>query len=258
MSVAIVALSPEAALLAERLASGLPDCDIYVHEKVSFSPLAERFLSVIELTSRIFHNYSGIVFITPCGVAVRSVAPHLKDKTNDPAVVAVDVLGRWAVSLVSGHEGGANDLALAVSNVLFAEPVISTTTEALKTLVVGVGCRRGTNSEQIVTAVKKALADAGLNVSEVRLLSSADIKMREQGLLDAADKLGIPLRFISSEEIRNCALEFQSSDFVTERLDLPAVAEPCALLAGRRTKLIVRKKTYNGVTVAIARESSLS
>ncbi len=47
-------------------------------------------------------------------------------------MVVVDVGARWAISLLSGHEGGANDLAVAVGNILAAEPVISTTSEALK------------------------------------------------------------------------------------------------------------------------------
>jgi cobalt-precorrin 5A hydrolase len=171
--------------------------------------------------------------------------------------VAVDAGGRWAISLLSGHEGGANDLAVTVANILSAEPVISTTTEALKTVIVGVGCRRGTKSAQILTAISQALQEGGLEVSQVRLISSADIKSREQGLLEAANELGVPLRFISSEEIRDSRRRFHHSDFVRQKVNLPAVAEPAALLAGRRTKLILRKRAYNGVTVALAQESCL-
>lgn len=258
MNVAVVTLSPEGARVAERLETKLADCRIYVHERVESAPAAERFSSIGELTAAIFGRYAGIVYVAPCGVAVRAVAPHLEDKTRDPAVVVVDVHARWAVSLLSGHEGGANDLALAVSNILFAEPVISTTTEALKTLIVGIGSRRGIESKQIVDAVNLALADAGLSLSDVRLLSSADLKADEPGLLEAARELGIPLRFISSEEIRACVFDFHRSDFVEESVHLPAVAEPCALLAGRRTKLVVSRKSYNGVTVAVARESFTS
>lgn len=257
MSTAIVTLSPEGKRVAEILMRRLPDCRLYVHEDVDSDPAADSFHSVIQLTAALFNKNSGIIYIAPCGVAVRAVAPCLKHKALDPAVVVVDVLARWAVSLVSGHEGGANDLALAVSNILRAEPVITTTTEALKTVIVGVGCRKGTASEQIIAAVNSALAQAELSLSEVRLLSSADVKADEQGLLEAARELGIPLRFISSEEIRHCAVDFQHSDFVNEQVNIPGVAEPSALLAGRRTKLILRKTSYNGVTVAIARESSL-
>jgi len=258
MSIAVITLSSEGALLAERLNNRLPDCRLFVHENVQGSSSAQPFISITELTAQIFSRSAGIVFIAPCGVAVRAVAPLLKHKAVDPAVVVVDVRARWAVSLVGGHEGGANDLAVAVSNILFSEAVITTTTEALKTLIVGVGCRKGTTSGKIVTAVKTVLAEADLSLSDVRLISSADIKAKERGLLDAARELGIPLKFISSEEIRNCSLDFRRSDLVEEKVNVPAVAEPCALLAGRRTRLLVGKKIFNGVTVAVAQESCLS
>jgi cobalt-precorrin 5A hydrolase len=257
MSIAVVTLSAEGARLAGLLREALPDCRVYVHESVERSLDAEYFASVTELTARIFDSHSGIIFIAPCGVAVRALAPLIRHKTTDPAVVVTDVLGRWAVSLLSGHERGANDLALAVGNILCSEPVITTTTEALKDLIVGVGCRRGTEAHKIVVAVQKTLQGASLDLSRVRLLSSADLKSGERGLLDAAREMGIPLRFISSEEIRTCALEFEHSDFVNSKVDVPAVAEPAALLAGRRTQLIVRKTRHNGVIVAVARESSL-
>lgn len=258
MSVAVITLSIEGARLALRLASELPAADVYIHEKVSGDWAAHRFESVVDLTGRIFNNYEGLIYIMPCGVVVRSIAPHLRHKTQDPAVVAVDVMARWAVSLLSGHEGGANDMAITVGNILAAEPVISTTTEAVKTLIIGIGCRRGTESHKICAAVLSVLDEANLELDQVRLLSSADIKRDEAGLIAAARELSIPLRFISSEEIRNATGSFQHSDFVEEKVNLPAVAEPCALLAGRRTQLLVQKKTFNGITVAVAQESSLS
>ena len=87
----------------------------------------------MDLTEQIFASYTGLVYIAPTGVVVRAIAPLLRHKTTDPAVVVVDVGGRWAVSLLSGHEGGANELAVTVANILGAEPVVSTTTEAVKT-----------------------------------------------------------------------------------------------------------------------------
>jgi cobalt-precorrin 5A hydrolase len=206
----------------------------------------------------VFAQYDGLIYILPTGVVVRALAPLLQHKTTDPAVVAVDVGGRWAVSLLSGHEGGANDLALAVANVLGAEPVISTTTEAVKDLIVGIGCRRGTACRAIVQAVQGALAAAGGALQQVRLLASADLKADEAGLLAAAVELGVPLRLIAADEIRRTALAFTHSSFVQDKVDLPAVAEPAALLAGRRTRLILPKQIFPPVTVAIAREDCSS
>jgi cobalt-precorrin 5A hydrolase len=191
----------------------------------------------------------------PCGVVVRAVAPHLENKRTDPAIVVVDAGGRYAVSLLSGHEGGANDLAVKVANILGAEPVITTTTEALKDLVVGIGCRRGVEAEAVVSAVREALRLAGGELSRVRFLASADIKAGEEGLLDAARRLGVPVRFVGSEDIRSSTRSFDRSDFVEEKVNLPAVAEPATLLAGRRTTLILRKTVLRGLTVAVARES---
>ncbi len=258
MTVAVITFSAEGAILAAKLVNKLPDSRMFLHETATGAWNAERFSRVVDLIAAIFSKYSGLVFIGPSGVAVRSVAPYLTHKTKDPAVVVVDVMARWAVSLVSGHEGGANDLAVVVGNILSAEPVISTTTEALKNLIVGIGCRRGTPSANIVKAIEETLGEANLKLDQVRLLSSADIKCDEEGLLIAARVLGIPLRFISSKEIRSCVFEFQHSNFVQNKVSLPAVAEPCALLAGRRTRLIIKKRICDGVTTAVAQESCSS
>ena len=130
----------------------------------------------VELTARIFPKYDGLIYILPCGVAVRAIAGQLRDKHTDPAVVAVDIAGRWAVSLLSGHEGGANQLAVDVANVLDAEPIISTTTEAIKTIIAGIGCRKGIEAERIVSAVNSAVSSAGVAIENIRLLASADVK----------------------------------------------------------------------------------
>jgi cobalt-precorrin 5A hydrolase len=109
-----------------------------------------------------------------------------------------------------------------------------------------------------VDAVTGALKQAGEELSDVRFLATADIKADEPGLLAAAETLGLPLRLISSEEIRGCRKAFTSTPLAVEKVNLPAVAEPAALLAGRRTTLILPKTILNSVTVAVARENSLS
>ena len=256
MKTALISLSDEGASIVNRLKAGLGDVDVFLHEKVSESFEGRRFKSIITLTSEIFALYDGLVYAAPCGIVVRALAQNIGHKTTDPGVVVVDVLGRFAVSLLGGHEGGANNLAVTVSNIIGAEPVITTTTEALKTVIVGIGCRRGVKAKAIVDAIDLALSKAGVERAEVRLLSSADIKKNEKGLLEAARILNIPLRFIRSEEIRSSGRAFARSEFVEKKVNLPAVAEPAALLAGRRTRLILPKMKSSAVTVALARESS--
>ena len=68
----------------------------------------------------LFASYRGLVFFTAVGVAVRLIAPYLRDKHADPAVVAVDESGRFAVAVLGGHGGRANELAARVAAVLGA------------------------------------------------------------------------------------------------------------------------------------------
>jgi cobalt-precorrin 5A hydrolase len=255
MSVALVSFSAEGLDTARRLSPHLHGAEIHVHKCVGQVPDARLFSRVMDLTRELFDHCRGIVYIAPSGVAVRAIAPLIEHKFRDPAVVVVDVLGRWAVSLLCGHEGGANDLTLHIANVLEAEPVITTTSEAAKSLIVGVGCRRGTPADDIMAAVREGLTMAGHRPDEVRLLASADLKADEPGLLKAAHLLNIPLRFVSGAEIRACDRNFNASAFVQDKVALPAVAEPAALLAGRRTRLILPKIIIKSVTVAIAREN---
>ena len=82
-----------------------------------------------EWTSRAFAEERSLIFVGAVGIAVRAVAPHLKSKATDPAVVAVDELGRFAVPLVSGHLGGANALARKIAAVTGGTAVITTATD---------------------------------------------------------------------------------------------------------------------------------
>jgi cobalt-precorrin 5A hydrolase len=259
---ALITLSAEGARLLTPLIAALPGARLYIHESVrdesapgsGTAPPAERFTRIAELTAGLFPVCRGLIYAAPAGVVVRAIAPFIRSKYDDPAIVVLDAGGRWAVSLLAGHEGGANALAIRVANILGAEPVVTTTTEALKSVIVGIGCRRGTPAERIVVAVNSALAEADVALEEVRLIASVDLKADEPGLLAAAEALGVPVRFVAAAEIRASARDFSHSDFVEERVKLPAVAEPAALLAGRRTRFIQRRKTYNGITIALARE----
>ena len=257
--IAAITLSAQGLLVARRIKAGLGKVDLYAHAAVERAGRGvTRFDRVTALTEQIFGRYDGLVYIAPCGVVVRAIAGCVKSKLQDPAVVVLDVGARFAVSLVGGHEAGANALALQIANLIGAEPVISTTTEAAKDLIVGVGCRKGVAAARIKDAVLAALAEAGASIDAVRLIASADVKAREPGLIEAAADLGLPFRVVASETIRTFSGAFEGSAFVMKQVNVPAVAEPAALLAGRRTSLLLAKRKFGGVTVAVARESFLS
>lgn len=256
MPIAVITLSEKGRIVARKLSGKMSNCRLYVHQDVKDIQKEETaFPRTTELVQTLFDTGTAIVFVLPVGVATRAIAPHVRHKKTDPAVVVVDVGGRWAISLLSGHEGGANDLALQISNAIGAEPIVTTTTEAEKFLIVGVGCRRGTSVEDIQTAITRTLLNNGLSTKNVRMMASADIKADEVGLIEAAQNMEIPLRFISATEIEACAKTIVDSPFVQKKVNLPGVAEPAALLAGRKTTLIVPKQKFARVTVAIAMEN---
>ena len=257
MRTAIVTLSEPGFLVAACIHRSLPETDLFVHECVGIENGLDVkcFSRVVELTAEIFNQYQGIVYIAPCGVVARAIAPLIVHKTTDPAIVVVDVGARYSISFLSGHEGGANNLSVRIANITGAEPVVTTTTEAVKNIIVGIGCRRNMAAENIKSAILSALSENNIHLEQVRLIASGDVKSREAGLLEAAHGLELPIYFIPSAMIKTYAGAFDASDFVMEKVDLPAVAEPAALLAGRRTSLVQKKKTYGGITVAIARES---
>ena len=91
---------------------------------------------------------------------------------------------RFAVSLLGGHEGGANFLAYRVANLTGAVPVVTTATEALKPLVVGIGCRKGIRADHIDSAVREALLKVSRTQAEIREIATVDLKGEERGLLE--------------------------------------------------------------------------
>jgi len=87
------------------------------------------FDSLPDLVGGHFHGFDGHVFVAAAGIAVRCIAPHLRGKEVDPAVVCLDQDGRFAVSLLSGHLGGANHLALRCAAISGGRAVITTATD---------------------------------------------------------------------------------------------------------------------------------
>lgn len=192
------------------------------------------------------------IMIAASGIAVRFLEGLAQDKHSDPAVVVLDEAGRFAISLLAGHEGGANRLAYRVANAIGAVPVITTATEALKPLVVGIGCRKDVPVERISAAIQQALSDR--HISEIREIATVALKANEPGLLEFCEQYRLPLRVLARETVAARAWVTQPSDWVQKNVGLPGVCEPCALIASPRGTLIVPKMTLNGVAVAIVED----
>jgi cobalt-precorrin 5A hydrolase len=131
-SLAIIAASRDGARLAARLARICPQAEVYVLERYwnEAGPRASPLDAPLgPAVGGLFHRCSGLVFFLPVGAVVRLIAPYIRDKQTDPAVVAVDDRGHFAVSVLSGHAGGANDLASWIALRLGAQAVITTAVE---------------------------------------------------------------------------------------------------------------------------------
>lgn len=246
--IAIVAITEEGERIAKILNSGFSG-------KSKLYCLSKGRLK--NLVNKVFDKdkFEGIVFIMALGIVVRLIAPYLKNKYLDPAVVAIDRAGRFAISVVSGHEGGANKLAIEIGNILYAEPVITTGSEVKKKIIIGIGCRRNIKKEEIIKGIRYAIAKAKSSLNNVKFVATIDLKRNESGLKKACLELGVPLRIIPIDVVKNFKGSYKRSSFVKEKIGVEGVSEPCALLAARNPKLLLPKVKVGRVTVAIARES---
>ncbi len=131
MPVAVIAITRNGARLGARLREGL-GADLYVLQKYrgQAGAAARGFDDLKELFPRLWQDHDGIVAIMATGIVVRLTAPLLAGKEVDPAVVVMDETGKFAISLLSGHLGGGNELAERCAFVTGARAVITTATDA--------------------------------------------------------------------------------------------------------------------------------
>jgi cobalt-precorrin 5A hydrolase len=287
---------------------------------------------VAEALARHWARFDGFVCIMAAGIAVRSVAPLLADKASDPCVVVVDEQGKHAISLLSGHLGGGNDLARRVAALTGGTAVITTGSEVLgltpldlwaaaqqlapdsrevmtrasailvnqgwlrlysevavatlppglvavakpeaadvivssrtgwpegtlvfrpRELVVGVGCNRGVSAAELNAALGELLTGQGLSRLAVRNLASIDLKRDEEGLLAFARDHGWRLEFYTKDRLNSVA-GIVPAAAVLKATGAQGVAEPAALLSAASDKLLIRKRKWKNVTLALARAS---
>jgi len=275
-----------------------------------------------------FKESDALVFIGAAGIAVRTIAPYIVSKVSDPAVIVIDDRGRFVISLLSGHIGGANGIAKSIADLIGAEAVVTTATDGAgrfscdawasahdcaissmkiakdvsaailthdipvsseydipeqlpaglvkgsdgelgiyigikkeepyeetlrlipRIVTLGIGCRRGVSSDEIMNAVRSVLGDRDIDIRSVCRIASIDVKKDEEGLLEAAEKLGADTMFYTAEELNAVPGEFEESEFVKKTVGTGNVCERAAALAGG--KIIIKKTAMTGVTVAVS------
>ncbi|HEY3308282.1 MAG TPA: cobalt-precorrin 5A hydrolase [Desulfuromonadaceae bacterium] len=134
MKIAIVAITRNGAILGQKLAKGLASTQLFVSSRYAGQAGTDRQTfdpsGLSQLVASLWSEYNGLVFIMASGIVVRMIAPLLESKDKDPAVVVMDDAGKFAISLVSGHLGGANELAERCAFACGARAVITTATDA--------------------------------------------------------------------------------------------------------------------------------
>lgn len=270
-----------------------------------------------------------LIFIGAAGIAVRTIAPFIKSKTVDPAVLVLDEKGNYVIPLLSGHMGGANELALWLSEKIMAVPVLTTATDvnhkfavdvfakknhlwisSMKlakevsarilrneklsmgcgdgctggigelqhqncedgkkatfwirlgeseylhlvpaVITLGIGCRKGTSIDTIEHVVSSILTENGIFPQGIEQIASIDLKKEEPGILQLANKWGIPFVTYSSEQLKTVNGEFTTSPFVQQVTGVDNVCERSAVLGSHMGELVVRKQAQDGVTAACA------
>ncbi len=337
MRIRAVAFSTNGCRTAIRLAEVLKEEDIELFCRTSSDDLGIQRIegSVRDWTGESFEECDAIVFIGALGIAVRYIAPFVRSKDRDPAVVAMDEHGRWAIALLSGHIGGCNALTERIAEGMGSEPVITTATDlngrfsvdtfatlndlricSLKTakdvsarvldgrfvgfrsdipvsgevpdgitmadsgefgvcissdpgrrpfertlnlvpmdVVLGVGCRRGTNPDSFRDFIMSALGDLGIAPERVGAIASIDLKRDEEAIVSLARTLRAPAMFYTSGELLSVEGEFSSSDFVQSVTSVDCVCERSAARASGGNDFIIRKTARDGMTLAVCRRT---
>ncbi|NDL63181.1 cobalt-precorrin 5A hydrolase [Acerihabitans arboris] len=180
-SVALFCLTPGGVQLAKRLAALIP-MTCFTSQTLA-EPGLEPFRGTLARTvAEVFNDYSALIFICATGLTVRVIAPLIKDKFSDPAVVVIDDRGHHAISLLSGHMGGANALTGYIAGLIGATPVITTATDVNQLAAVDILAQQlnatMTNFRRTVKKLNQLLVCGGRIGLYWDQTSLATIKMR--------------------------------------------------------------------------------
>ncbi len=159
----VVCFTKAGAQTAARIREELEGAQAWAPERFAAQEGLRPFAGIAEWTRRrIEEGTQALVFVGACGIAVRAIAPHVRSKLSDPAVVSVDEAGAWCVPLLSGHVGGANALARRIAHALGGQAVISTATDVRGTFAADEWAARhglAIANPQAIRAVASALLE---------------------------------------------------------------------------------------------------
>lgn len=251
----IICLTEVGLQLARRLKNALAD----IKSEIVFKP--SPFTGTVQ---DYFKQDKALIFICATGIVMRTLAPVIKDKLTDPAVLVLDENGQFVIPLLSGHEGGANELARQVSMLLDNQLVLTTANRYLKPVyVVGMGCERNCPESVLQGLLDQCLTKAGLTITDISALTSIDIKSDEVGLIELAKQLGKTYLTFNAQSLGGMEDRLSTkSDYILKTVGVYGVAESAALYQAQQitnngSELLLNKHKNKQATCAIARSYML-
>lgn len=238
MKIAVVSITKHGIALAGKVLAALPGAQLFCPEKFraegeTAAPGVTNCYEgkVGDQVPALFAAFDGIVAIVSLGAVVRLIAPHLKNKEVDPAVVVIDEAGKFVIPMLSGHLGGANGLAGHLATALGAQAVLTTASDARETIGVDIlgrelGWKYQASHDEIVRC-----SAAMVNDEPVALVQEAG--SRDWWANHANGRKGpLPANVTLFERLEEVDLDrFAAVLWIAER-EMPA--ELVARLAGRR------------------------
>lgn len=173
--IAVISLNKKGDVIAEKIAENMP-IDLYSKNEI-------KDFNINNITRDVMEKYEAVVFLASTGIAVRSIAPYIKSKEIDPAVIVIDVFGEYVISLLSGHLGGANVLSLKISELIGAIPVITTATDILKV-----------KAPDIIAMENNLIID---NFKDAKEISALLLDERNVAFIDQENKIPVPEKYIN-------------------------------------------------------------
>lgn len=176
MHYSIISFTKNGMILADRIAKQLKGEEISLYTKCSFAGEAENMNSA-QYTEQSTGGWAKeqmeqkniLIFIGACGIAVRAIAPCITDKLHDSPVLVVDEKGRYVIPILSGHMGGANEIAVRIASAIGAVPVITTATDMNGRFAVDLFAKKNglhiANKDGIAKVSSKVLAGKEITLS---------------------------------------------------------------------------------------------
>ena len=134
----VLAITKNGVNIGENLKKLFPDWSIFAPSKLATDAVGITWYSepTTEKIIELFKNNNALICIFSLGAVIRLIAPYLKDKKTDPAVIVIDDKTNFVISVLSGHIGGANELTEEIAEKLGSLPVITTAADVNKTIAV--------------------------------------------------------------------------------------------------------------------------